>query len=120
MSSPNNQQQLPDIYTLDQIQKVVESEEFVKDLIDGLEAAFVALEKGDFFAAPIQTLGLPPFPFVDKCDGYAAQVCVKTGYFKGKHCSRHEFVGVDRLCYLLCCCLIDVNMLLPWNILEIG
>ena len=80
MSSSSNGQ--PKIYSLKDIQKVVSKPEFPNKLIDGINDGFVALEKGEFFAAPIQTLGLPPFPFVE-ADGYAAQTCVKSGYFKG-------------------------------------
>jgi hypothetical protein len=94
-------QQLPDIFTLQEIENVVESEEFVNDLIDGLEDGFIALQGGDFFAAPIQTLGLPPFPFVDgDVDGYAAQTCIKTGYFKGTKCigaSHMNWIGHPRI-----------------------
>lgn len=76
-------QEIPAIYTLDQIEKVVARPSFSEDLIQGIEQGFVALEKGEFFACPIQTMGTPPFPFVE-IPGYAAQTCVKSGYFKGK------------------------------------
>ena len=72
----------PKIYSLSDIEKVVETPEFRTKLIDGIKDGFVALEDGKFFAAPIQTLGLRPFPFVES-DDYAAQTCVKSGYFKG-------------------------------------
>ena len=60
---------------------------FLDQLIQGIADGFVAFEKGDFFNAPIQTMGSPPMaPFVqnDKDDGnyYAAQTCVKSGYFR--------------------------------------
>mmetsp|Transcript_11006 Transcript_11006/g.20358 ORF Transcript_11006/g.20358 Transcript_11006/m.20358 type:complete len:332 (+) Transcript_11006:110-1105(+) len=73
----------PSIYSLEEIERVVTSDEFQKALIEGIKSGFVALENGLFFAAPIQTLGLPPFPFADVND-YAAQTCIKTGYFKGQ------------------------------------
>jgi len=72
----------PKIYSLKDIEKVVSVPEFRTKLIDGIRDGFVAFENGDFFAAPIQTLGLPPFQFFD-VDGYAAQTCVKSGYFRG-------------------------------------
>ena len=72
----------PKIYSLEDIEKVVSAPGFRTKLIDGIRDGFVAFEKGEFFAAPIQTLGLPPFPFVE-VDGYAAQTCVKSGYFRG-------------------------------------
>jgi hypothetical protein len=78
-------QQLPAIYTLYQIEEAVASDGFAEELIEAIEDGFVALQKGDFFAAPIQTLGLPPFPFVENVEGYAAQACIKTGYFKGQY-----------------------------------
>lgn len=79
-----SKQGVPKIYTLEDIQKVTDGPEFRMDLIDGIRDGFVAMEKGEFYAAPIQTLGLPPFPFVSNVDGYAAQTCVKSGYFKGQ------------------------------------
>lgn len=72
----------PKIYSLEDIEKVVSTPEFRAKLIDGIQDGFVAFEDGKFFAAPIQTLGLPPFPFVEVED-YAAQTCVKSGYFRG-------------------------------------
>ncbi|KAG7337064.1 ornithine cyclodeaminase [Nitzschia inconspicua] len=75
---------IPAIYTVDQIQKAIATPGFQEELIDGIQNGFVALERGEFFAPPIQTLGLPPFEFVSGVDGYAAQTCIKTGYFKGQ------------------------------------
>jgi len=72
----------PKIYSLPDIERVVETPGFRTKLIDGIKDGFIALEDGKFFAAPIQTLGLRPFPFVES-DDYAAQICVKSGYFKG-------------------------------------
>jgi len=82
MSSSSSQER-PKIFSLEDIEKVVSAPEFRSKLIDGIRDGFVAYESGEFFAAPIQTLGLPPFPFID-VDGYAAQTCVKSGYFKGQ------------------------------------
>jgi ornithine cyclodeaminase len=79
----SKKQEIPDIYTLDQIERAIITPSFAKDLIHGIEEGFVALEKGEFFACPIQTMGTPPFPFVNT-QGYAAQTCVKSGYFKGQ------------------------------------
>lgn len=81
--SKKQKQDIPRLYTLDQIEKVTAQPTFAKDLIQGIRDGFVALTKGDFFACPIQTMGLPPFPFVE-VEGYAAQTCVKSGYFKGQ------------------------------------
>ena len=78
----SSSQKLPRIYSLEEIEKVVSTPDFRNKLIDGIKEGFVALAKGEFFAAPIQTLGLPPFPFLE-VDDYAAQTCVKSGYFKG-------------------------------------
>lgn len=77
------QQIIPSLYTLPQIEKVIGEENFLTELIQGIQDGFVAFEKGQFFACPIQTMGLPPFPFVET-EGYAAQTCVKSGYFKGQ------------------------------------
>lgn len=82
MSSSSNPKEQPKIYSLEDIEKVVSAPEFRTKLIEGIKDGFVAYEKGEFFAAPIQTLGLPPFPFLE-VDGYAAQTCVKSGYFRG-------------------------------------
>lgn len=78
-------QHLPKLHTLQDINAVITKGNFEKDLIDGIQSGFVALARGEFFACPIQTMGIPPFPFLD-VDGYAAQTCVKSGYFKnGKY-----------------------------------
>jgi ornithine cyclodeaminase len=85
MSNSNARQHVPTIYTLDEINTVIAEESFEKDLIDGIQDGFVALENKEFFACPIQTMGIPPFPFLE-VEGYAAQTCVKSGYFKnGKY-----------------------------------
>jgi ornithine cyclodeaminase len=81
MATPR--QDIPALYTLDQIEKAIAQPAFSKDLIQGIQDGFLALEKGEFFACPIQTMGIPPFPFVET-EGYAAQTCVKSGYFKGQ------------------------------------
>jgi ornithine cyclodeaminase len=73
----------PKIYAVDQIEKAIATPGFRDELIEGIRQGFVALEHGEFFAPPIQTLGLPPFEFV-QAEGYAAQTCIKTGYFKGQ------------------------------------
>lgn len=73
---------IPKIFTLDEIIKVISNPEFELKLMDAIQTGFVSLENGDFFACPIQTMGLPPFSFVE-VDGYTSQTCVKSGYFKG-------------------------------------
>ncbi|VEU44138.1 unnamed protein product [Pseudo-nitzschia multistriata] len=79
----SSSRELLKIYSLEDIEKIVSTTEFRNKLINGIKEGFVSLEKGEFFAAPIQTLGLPPFPFLEVTD-YAAQTCVKSGYFKGR------------------------------------
>jgi ornithine cyclodeaminase len=83
-SSKPRTQHVPSLYTLEEINKVISKPSFETDLIHAIQEGFVALEKGEFFACPIQTMGLPPFPFVENVDGYNAQTCVKSGYFKGQ------------------------------------
>lgn len=68
------------VYTVDQIRSVIDEPSFATNLIEAIKRGFVAYEKGKFFSAPIQTMGVPPFPFI-QADGYAAQTCVKSGYF---------------------------------------
>lgn len=71
----------PRIFTLDEIERVTETEDFRKSLIEGIVNGFREFHNGNFFAAPIQTLGAPPMaPFV-QCNDYAAQTCIKSGYF---------------------------------------
>lgn len=72
----------PIVFTIDDINKVTRGKDFEKDLIDAMQTGFVALENKQFFACPIQTMGLSPFPFLE-VEGYASQTCVKSGYFKG-------------------------------------
>ena len=75
----------PAIFTKDVIEPVASHPSFQDDLIQAISDGFVAFEQGDFFAAPIQTLGAPPMaPFgkVEEGDQYAAQTCVKSGYFR--------------------------------------
>ena len=84
------QQHIPKIFTLAEIQQAirgsVESESsFELDLMNAIQQGFVDMDQGKFFAAPIQTMGLSPFPFVgsgsEDTKSYAAQTCVKSGYF---------------------------------------
>ena len=79
-----SQQHIPVLYTLKDINNVISkaNSNFELDLIDAIQKGFVALEKNEFFACPIQTMGIPPFPFLE-VEGYASQTCVKSGYFKG-------------------------------------
>jgi ornithine cyclodeaminase len=81
-TTPPANQHIPAVYTLEDIENAISKATFETDLIHGIQEGFVALEKGEFFACPIQTMGLPPVPFLE-LDGYAAQTCVKSGYFKG-------------------------------------
>lgn len=73
---------LPRIVPLSEIEKVVQLPGFHEKLVQGIADGFVQLQKSEFCAAPIQTLGAPPLaPFVANCENYAAQTCVKSGYF---------------------------------------
>jgi len=83
MATNSSSQDIPSLYALDEIEKVINQPNFSEDLIEGIREGFVSLEKGDFFACPIQTMGIHPFPFVET-EGYAAQTCVKSGYFRGQ------------------------------------
>ena len=74
----------PGIYSLEDIEKAISEPEFAKELIDGIKKGFVLFAADEFYSAPIQTLGLSPYSFtIPTVDGYAAQTCVKSGYFKG-------------------------------------
>jgi ornithine cyclodeaminase/alanine dehydrogenase-like protein (mu-crystallin family) len=76
-------QEIPTVYTLEDIESVVSDPQFAVELIDAIQEGFVAYSKGNFNAAPIQTLGAPPMaPFVN-VDNYSAQTCVKSGYITG-------------------------------------
>jgi len=80
------------VYAVSEIEQVVSAGDFQSDLIRALADGFEAFERGEFAAAPVQTLGAPPLaPFggagcyVDEGGGteeYAAQTCVKSGYFR--------------------------------------
>lgn len=87
---------IPKIVTLDEIETITSTPSFQKDLIAAISNGFVAYHDGDFFAAPIQTLGVAPFCFqqqqhqqggggggeIGVALNYAAQTCVKSGYFR--------------------------------------
>lgn len=92
-----NEQELPRIYTLQQIEAAISaSGSFETDLMEEVERGFVAHSGGQFNAAPIQTMGAPPMaPYSatatatttamddNKKSEYAAQTCVKSGYITG-------------------------------------
>jgi len=79
-----DQQNIPKLYTLKQIQKVIDKDSFQKDLLAAIRDGFRSYSKGEFNACPIQTMGAPPMaPFVENMDHYAAQTCVKSGYVTG-------------------------------------
>ena len=89
------QQSLPSIVTLTEIEEIVSTDSFALDLIDAIKKGFVSYSNGGFNACPIQTMGAPPMaPFSgrgnssnssdDDDDGnYQAQTCVKSGYVTG-------------------------------------
>lgn len=73
----------PRIVSLEEIEEITGNQEFHEKLVQGISDGFVQYHKSGFFAPSIQTLGVPPLaPFVADCDNYAAQTCVKSGYFK--------------------------------------
>ena len=76
-------QEIPRIVLLKDIEEVVQQNDFAPKLMNAIAQGFVAYDQGDFCAAPIQTLGVPPFAFIAHNDpDYAGQVCVKSGYFR--------------------------------------
>ncbi|KAL7564146.1 hypothetical protein ACA910_021121 [Epithemia clementina (nom. ined.)] len=76
-------QEAPNVLHLKDIASIVKSNQFRQALIQAISDGFVAFEKGDFFSAPIQTLGAPPMaPFVKDVPDYAGQTCIKSGYFR--------------------------------------
>ena len=81
------QQSLPSIVTLAEIEEIVSSDSFALCLIDAIKKGFVSYSNGGFNACPIQTMGAPPMaPFSgrDSSDrNYQAQTCVKSGYVTG-------------------------------------
>jgi ornithine cyclodeaminase len=79
------QQHAPRIFTLKDIEKVASLPFFQGALIEAISLGFVAFSQNKFFAAAIQTMGAPPMaPFeAQSTDNYAAQTCVKSGYFQG-------------------------------------
>jgi ornithine cyclodeaminase len=73
----------PHIFCKDEIEEITNRPSFQEDLIQAISKGFVAFDQGDFFAAPVQTLGAPPMAaFVEAVENYAAQTCVKSGYFR--------------------------------------
>ena len=79
------QQQLPRIVTLSEIEEIVSTKQFAIQLIDAIKKGFTSYSNGEFNACPIQTMGAPPMaPFGDQSinssTNYAAQTCVKSGY----------------------------------------
>ena len=86
-SDPSSSSSSIQILRLDEIERIVQDHAFRTELIAAMAQGFVAFERGDFCAAPIQTLGAPPLaPFVHEDDVddnlYTAQVCIKSGYFR--------------------------------------
>ena len=55
---------VPRIYSLSEIEKITNEDPFQTDLIQAIQDGFVEFHRGQFFMAPIQTLGAPPMaPF---------------------------------------------------------
>ena len=87
------QQSLPSIVTLSEIEEIVSTDSFALQLIDAIKKGFISYSAGGFNACPIQTMGAPPMaPFSGSCSGsgsgdnsdnYQAQTCVKSGYVTG-------------------------------------
>ncbi|KAL7529860.1 hypothetical protein ACHAXR_005687 [Thalassiosira sp. AJA248-18] len=91
MSFSSQQQTIPRIYTLPEIESAISSPQFAIKLIDAIRKGFIAYSRGEFNACPIQTMGAPPMaPFCDNevvddaenktTHSYSAQTCVKSGY----------------------------------------
>ena len=80
--SSSQQQTIPHIYTLPEIEAAVSSPQFATKLIDAIRKGFIAYSRGKFNTCPIQTMGAPPMaPFGGDCvNNYSAQTCVKSGY----------------------------------------
>jgi ornithine cyclodeaminase len=98
------EQSLPRVVTLSEIEEVVSSDGFASRLVDAILDGFVSFSRGDFNAPPIQTMGAPPMaPFERRGGGggdgggdggegeYSAQTCVKSGYITS---SSHYVVKV--------------------------
>lgn len=83
MDIDSPQQHVPRIYTLKDIEEVTSLPSFQGALIEAISNGFVSFAQNKFFAAPIQTMGAPPMAPFAKVEGYAAQTCVKSGYFQG-------------------------------------
>ena len=82
------QQSLPSIVTLTEIEEIVSTDSFALRLIEAIKKGFVSYSNGGFNACPIQTMGAPPMaPFSGRVSGddnnYQAQTCVKSGYVTG-------------------------------------
>ena len=85
LHNQQQQQQLPRIVTLSEIEEIVSTKQFAIQLIDAIKKGFASYSNGEFNACPIQTMGAPPMaPFSDQSinsnNNYAAQTCVKSGY----------------------------------------
>ena len=78
------QQSLPQIVTLAEIEEIVSSPKFATNLIEAIKQGFVSYSNDEFNACPIQTMGaLPMKAFGDNANNnsnYSAQTCVKSGY----------------------------------------
>jgi hypothetical protein len=96
MDIASPQQLVPRIYTLIDIEKVTCLPSFQGALIEAISNGFVGFAQNRFFTAPIQTMGAPPMAAfdADEREEYAAQTCVKSGYFKGNpyYVIKGEFV----------------------------
>jgi len=83
MSVPQ-QQSLPQIVTLAEIEDIVSSPKFATNLIEAIKQGFISYSNDEFNACPIQTMGaLPMKAFGDNANNnsnYSAQTCVKSGY----------------------------------------
>lgn len=55
--SINMASEAPKIYTLQEIESVVSTPDFAPKLIDAIQEGFVSYSRGEFNAAPIQTMG---------------------------------------------------------------
>eukprot|EP00978_Attheya_sp_CCMP212_P022680 scaffold68080_cov51-Attheya_sp.AAC.6 len=82
---PQQQQKLPKIYTLEDVNAITDTAQFRQELIKAIREGFQSYSNKEFNACPIQTMGAAPMaPFGGiRDDNYAAQTCVKSGYVTG-------------------------------------
>jgi ornithine cyclodeaminase len=81
-TSPAANGSLPRIVPLAAIEALTAGPDFHDKLVTAIGQGFGRYAAGDFFAPPIQTMGAPPMAPFCATENYAAQVCLKSGYFR--------------------------------------